>query len=177
MKARKTNDNFYKNLLSKFFTVSIFIGCTTFVAIRGTKCFQKFLEKPQNSKMSYQFIGSQIFPKITICEIEEDSYDNEALTQCGLNVDNYIENGPWVGSGNDLCINPKELFNNVSFKPERLEIQWIEVKTFKNKYFFNSDDVKDFLSNIVPYAPDRKCLRMTMPKNLTIEGKTIDKQN
>ena len=78
-----------KNVLSYIFTTLLFIGCAIFVIIRGQKCFQKFLEKPQKTQISYEFTGNIDFPVITICETKEDAYDENVFEQCQLNISDY----------------------------------------------------------------------------------------
>ena len=119
-----------KDVLSYIFTTLLFIGCAIFVIIRGQKCFQKFLEKPQKTQISYEFTGNIDFPVITICETKDDAYDNRILEQCQLNKDDYTKNGPWSGSGDSVCENPKELYNKVTFKPKDLDMEWIRIETF-----------------------------------------------
>ena len=168
---------FVKNLLSYIFTTLIFIGCAIFVLIRGQECFLKFLEKPQKTQISYEFTGNKDFPAITICETRNDTYDNNILEQCKLNKDDYTENGPWSGSGDSFCKNPKELYDKVSFKPKYLDINWIEIETFTKTYNFRSTNITEVLEwkNIVPYASFKKCFRMTIPKKIVIEGIAIIK--
>ena len=143
-----------KNVLSYIFTTLLFIGCAIFVIIRGQKCFQKFLEKPQKAQISYEFNGHMIFPAITICETKEDTYDENVLQQCQLNKDDYIKNGPWSGSGNSFCKNPKDLYKKVSFKPKDLDIEWIKVGTFTKIYRFRSNNITEVLGGkfVVPFS-------------------------
>ena len=161
-----------KNLLSYIFTTLIFIGCAIFVIIRGQKCFQKFLEKPQKAQISYEFSGNVNFPAITICETKEDAYDENVLEQCQLKKDDYIENGPWSGIGNFFCEDPKEVREKVSFKPMALGIEWIKVETSTKIREFRSNNITELLKweNIVQYGPSRKCFRMIIPKKIAIEG-------
>ena len=161
-----------KNLLSYIFTTLIFIGCAIFVIIRGQKCFLKFLEKPQKAQISYEFTGNVDFPVITICETKDDAYDNNILEQCQLNKDDYTENGPWSGSGDSVCENPKELYNKVTFKPKDLDIEWIRIETFTKTHNIRSTNITELLEwkNIVPYKSYLRCFRMIIPKNIVIEG-------
>ena len=160
-----------KNLLSYIFTTLLFIGCAIFVIIRGQKCFQKFLEKPQQAHLSYEFTGNMNFPAITICVTKQDAYDNDIITQCQLNKDDYINNGPWSGSGDSFCQNPKELYEKVSFKPRGSYIEWITIKTFTKTHKFQSNNINEVLKveNIVPYA-SVQCFRMIIPKKIVTEG-------
>ena len=135
----------FKKILSCFFTTLLFIGCAIFVIIRGQKCFQKFLEKPQKAQISYEFNGHMIFPAITICETKEDTYDENVLQQCQLNKDDYIKNGPWSGSGNYFCEDPKEVREKVSFKPMALDIEWIKVETSTKIREFRSNNITELL--------------------------------
>ena len=150
----------------------LFAGCAIFVVIRGHKCFLKFLEKPQKAPISYEFSGDVNFPTITICETDEDAYDDDVLEQCGLNEKDYTENGPWVGNGNAFCEDPKQLRNRLTFKPKGLDIEWIEFETFTKTHKFRSNNITEVLKweNIVPYGSSRKCFRMIIPKKIVIEG-------
>ena len=161
-----------KNVLSYIFTTLLFIGCAIFVIIRGQKCFQKFLEKPQKTQISYEFTGNIDFPVITICETKEDAYDENVFEQCQLNVSDYKKNGPWSSNGDSFCRNPKDLYNKVSFKPKDLDIEWIKIGTFSNIHRFRSNNIMEVLEweNIVPLGPYRKCFRIKIPKKIAIEG-------
>ena len=162
----------FKKILSCFFTTLLFIGCAIFVIIRGQKCFQKFLEKPQKAQISYEFNGHMIFPAITICETKEDTYDENVLQQCQLNKDDYIKNGPWSGSGNYFCEDPKEVHKKASFNPKDLDIEWIRIKTFTKTHEFRSNNITEVLvwENIVPSGSSRKCFRIIIPKKIATEG-------
>ena len=161
-----------KNSLSKMFTSLLFIGCALFVIFRGEKCLQKFLNKPEKTQISYKFNGNMNFPRITICETDEDAYENDILGQCQLNKDDYTKNGPWFGSGNSFCKNPKELYNKMSFKPKDSYIEWIAIETFNKTHEFRSNNITEVLEweKNVPYGSERRCFSMSVPKKIVTEG-------
>ena len=65
--------------------VSISLACFVFVFWQSVQCIQKYIEKPQGTKLTLQHI-SEIpqFPAITICR----GYDKNHLNKCGLRYDN-----------------------------------------------------------------------------------------
>lgn len=161
-----------KNSFSKMFTSLLFVGCALFVIFHGEKCFQKFLDKPQKTLISYEFNGNVNFPEITICETDEDAYDNNVLGQCQLSKDDYTKNGPWSGSENSFCKNPMELYNKMSFKPKDSYIEWIAIDTYAKTHEFISNNITEVLEwkNITPYGSKRRCFRMIIPKKIVMEG-------
>ena len=44
--------------LTTGFRIILFLSCTTFVAHRGYKCFEKYFEEPEAIDLSYKFTGS-----------------------------------------------------------------------------------------------------------------------
>ena len=74
------------NSAIKFCTYfSISLACFVFVSWQSVQCIQKYIEKPQGTKLTLQHI-SEIpqFPAITIC----NGYDEDHLKKCGLRYDN-----------------------------------------------------------------------------------------
>ena len=65
----------------------IFLGCSTFVALRGYKCFMKYLDAPQSNSISYKFNSRVAFPSISFCPPEW--IKNEELQNCHLSTDEY----------------------------------------------------------------------------------------
>ena len=96
-----------KKSISKILSTVLFIGCTVFVGIRGNKCFEKYLEKPEVVGVSYKFSGKMPFPSFSICTRDNDTYNDFVFEECNLKKVDYITNGPWVGTGNANCTNPK----------------------------------------------------------------------
>ena len=68
---------FNKNNAYAFVSSILFIGCAGFVVYRGYLCFDKFLKKPENSKVSFESTKNQPFPSFTLCASENVSYNNE----------------------------------------------------------------------------------------------------
>ena len=67
----------------------IFLGCSTFVTLRGYKCFMKYLDAPQSNSISYKFNSRVAFPSISFCPSEW--IKNEGLQNCHLSKDEYIK--------------------------------------------------------------------------------------
>ena len=67
----------------------IFLGCSTFVTLRGYKCFMKYLDAPQSNSISYKFNSRVAFPSISFCQSEW--IKNEGLQKCHLSKDEYIK--------------------------------------------------------------------------------------
>ena len=68
---------------------SITIACFTFVLWQSVQCIQKYIAKPQGTKLSLHST-SQIheFPAMTICS--SHPYDKDHLKRCGLRYSSYI---------------------------------------------------------------------------------------
>ena len=78
------------DLLNSIVSIIFFVGCSTFVAIRGYKCIKKFLTKPQSNRISYEFNGRVLFPAISICPLEEPGIKINELTKCKLSQEEYF---------------------------------------------------------------------------------------
>ena len=127
-----------RNHLKDFVSTIFFIACATYVAVRGYKCFIKFLRKPQSNHISYEFTPKVIFPSISFCPAEEFQIKIEELNKCNLTVDDYFTSGQWIGkSENPNCKDPKILHQNLMPKLKDLNIEWIEFKTFQRKIHYN----------------------------------------
>ena len=72
-------------VIKRLIYFSITFACFAFVSWQSVQCIQKYIEKPQGTKLTLQHI-SEIpqFPAITICR----GYDKEHLKKCGLRYDN-----------------------------------------------------------------------------------------
>ena len=90
-----------RKVISAFFSISLFAGCAIFVSIRGYKCFEKYLKKPQAVDISFQDTRKSIFPSFTLCPFEP--YKKKVLDECQINETEYKNGGPWVGNGNQNC--------------------------------------------------------------------------
>ena len=79
------------NIVIKHLTYfSITFGCFAFVLWQSVQCIEKYIEKPQGTRLSLQH-ASKIhqFPAITICPaILSNTYDADHLIKCGLRYDN-----------------------------------------------------------------------------------------
>ena len=109
-----------RKIASNISSTALFIGCTIFVAIRGYKCFDKYLNEPEAVDISYKFSGILPFPSITICTKKEDTFNLEVLNKCQLSKEEYLNTGPLIGNGSSNCTDPKILYNQVSANIETL---------------------------------------------------------
>ena len=175
----KQKSNFLdKKTISQIISTLLFIGCSLFVAIRGQKCFSKYLEKPQVAPISYEFNGKMNFPSLTICLGVDNAYKDHIFHECQLDKSDYIENGPWVGTGKADCTDPKVLFNQATAKLEDLDIQFIEIETFIQTHEFRKNNISKSINweDTIPYGPTRICFKMTIPNEIIVEGKRIIKK-
>ena len=65
---------------------SISLACFAFVMWQSVQCIEKYIEKPQGTKLSLKHT-SQInqFPAITICLYSSNNkFDKDHLKKCGL---------------------------------------------------------------------------------------------
>ena len=105
---------------------------------QGYKCVKKFSERPQSVEISYQNFSHFRLPSFTFCpNLQTECYDNQALRDCNLTIDEYLFDGPWVGPDKN-CSNPKELYlkliPSVNDLMEEL-IQEIGLMTMSMKYY------------------------------------------
>ena len=84
-----------------FFSTTLFFGCTIFVLIRGYKCFEKYMKKPQAVDISFKHTEKTVFPSFTLCPFEP--YKKKVLDECQINKTKYIKKGHWIGTGNKNC--------------------------------------------------------------------------
>ena len=67
----------------------IILGCITFVFYQTYQCFEKYVGKPQGTKLSIDFNGRHKFPAITVCANPTEigtvkPYNKEILDDCGI---------------------------------------------------------------------------------------------
>ena len=67
----KLGQLFNKNNFVVFVSTILFIGCATFVAFRGYKCFEKYFMEPEHSEISYKPSKNHPFPSFTFCASEK----------------------------------------------------------------------------------------------------------
>ena len=80
-----------KSFIKTIIYFSISLACFVFVFWQSVQCIEKYIGKPQGTKLSLQHT-SEIpqFPAITICPSEiEDKYNSSELNRCGLRYDLY----------------------------------------------------------------------------------------
>lgn len=159
--------------LKIFVSIVFFIGCSTFVAVRGYKCFTKYLTKPQSNRISYRFNSHVTFPTISFCPKEEPGVHIEELHKCQLSQDDYFKNGQWTGKvQNSNCSDPKILHNNLMPNLNDLEIEKLSIKTFKQKLEFNTTLAMEFLqwTSINLELESMACFELKIPENIRSEG-------
>ena len=59
-------------IVTRVFSLALFILCTVFVSHRGYECFKKYIEKPEAVDLGYKFTGSEEipFPSFTFCPVK-----------------------------------------------------------------------------------------------------------
>ena len=166
---------FNKNNAYAFVSSILFIGCAVFVVYRGYLCFDKFLKKPENSKVSFESTKNQPFPSFTLCASENVSYNDNQMKECQLDRIKYLEGSQWVGKGGNNCTDPKLLQNQVVASSEDLEIEKIGIVTYaaSNKYHTfqpsNWNDLDWKLGHHYTAHP-RRCFTFSIPDNIVHEG-------
>lgn len=71
------------------FTISlvILVSCLSVVAWQTWNCLEKYMEKPQGTKLSVEYTAGHIFPAITICVNPDNSiYNKDLLADCGVKM-------------------------------------------------------------------------------------------
>ena len=53
-------------LITRIFTVVLFLFCTAFVTNRGYDCFKKYSEEPEAVDLGYKFTGSEEIPFLSL---------------------------------------------------------------------------------------------------------------
>ena len=81
------------SMLNFLISLIFFIGCTSFVAVRGYKCIKKYFTHPQSNHISYKFNGKVPFPMFTLCPLEEPGLKIEKLIKWQLSQDDYLSEG------------------------------------------------------------------------------------
>ena len=71
-----------KNVLS----YSVTIACFVFVLWQSFNCITKYIDAPQGTQLSLQYIANNKFPAITICQDpnEVQLFDSHQLNNCGI---------------------------------------------------------------------------------------------
>ena len=79
-----------ENITKALVKIAFALGCIIFVCLQSYSCFQRFVEVPQGTSLSIEFIGKHDFPSITICSIPEYNFANDMpynrtfLVSCGI---------------------------------------------------------------------------------------------
>ena len=79
-----------KSIIKRLTYFSISLACFTFVLWQSVQCIEKYIEKPQGTKLSLKHT-SQInqYPAISICPYDKGSkFDEDHLKRCGLRYEN-----------------------------------------------------------------------------------------
>ena len=127
-------------LFSKVSRFLIFVFCCAFVATRGYKCIEKFIQKPEGVEISYHFNGNLDFPSISFCPAVENlddetllpqPYNKEVLKSCNLTIFEYVFNGQWIGK-KGICNDPKSLHEKLMPTLEAMGLLYIKI-SFANK--------------------------------------------
>ena len=126
----KLGQLFNKNNFIVFVSTILFIGCATFVAFRGYKCFEKYFMQPEHSEISYKPSKNHPFPSFTFCASEKNSYNDDLMKECQLERSEYLDGGKWVGKGGINCTDPKLLHLQVAVHFEDLKVEEIEIWTY-----------------------------------------------
>ena len=84
--TKKLGQLFSRKNTYLFFSTILFIGCTAFVSFRGYKCVDKYLENPEQSEVSYKGSSNNPFPSFTICASKNESYNEDHLKNCQLEL-------------------------------------------------------------------------------------------
>ena len=79
-----------RNVKSVSLSASVVINllCLSFTVWKCTECVLAYLEKPQGTKLSINYITDQtLFPLVTVCAAEARSldYNETVLKSCGIN--------------------------------------------------------------------------------------------
>ena len=124
----------FKTVITRMFSLFLFLGCASFVIYRGYECFVKYLEKPEAIDIAFKSSGSQVafFPLITFCSYDKPLKEN-ILKGCNLTSEDYLKKHMWVGQGHANCTDPKVLSKQINYGLDDLktEIDYFSISTYK----------------------------------------------
>ena len=113
--------------ISSILRGTIFSTCLIIVTWQGVVCIQKFLSKPQVTRIWVEKARKNIYPTISVCPNPTKNstliYKSEVLEECGFeNVSMYQYKGQWANPDHELeyCRNPEQLYEMIVAKPEDL---------------------------------------------------------
>lgn len=119
-----------KKPLSTGFTALLFVACAIFVAVRGYKCFEKYLAKPEVVSTAFRFNGKAFFPSFTFCAKKDpEPYKKAVLEKCNLSLTDYTKSPKWTGNCTQTSP-PKSLYEAATAKVEDFGIENMEIKAF-----------------------------------------------
>ena len=152
----------------------LFLGCASFVSLRGYDCFQKYLEKPEAIDVAFKSSGSQatFFPSITFCSLDKPLKEN-ILKGCNLTSEDYVEKNIWVGQGHANCTDPKVLSDQINFGLNDLqsEIRYFKIRTYENfalPAMYPNDSRLYWTSRTLHFS--MTCHTMTLPEAIVKLG-------
>ena len=132
----------------------IFLACFSIVSWQCFKCVQKFVDKPQGTKLSVVKTAGKLFPTVTVCPkpfgYSDFVFNRTLLAQCGnISHDNYRWDGLWAGNGSAECTDPAILYERVTPKPAAL-IKQINISLYSGQqndihYIYPSQDSEVFV--------------------------------
>jgi hypothetical protein len=173
----------FKKVITRMFSLILFLGCASFVTYRGYECFQKYLEKPEAIDVAFKSSGSQVasFPSITFCSYKRPLKEN-ILKECNLTLEDYLEKNMWVGKGHSNCTDPKILRDQTIYGLDdlKMEIDYFSISTYDNRQLDSYLRVgpsyrmypNDSRFHWTKFILDSKhtCLSMTLPKMMVELG-------
>ena len=164
-----------KTVIIRMFSLILFLGCASFVALRGYDCFQKFVEKPEVIDVAFKSSGSQIafFPSLSFCSWWKPLKEN-VLKECKLTSEDYLEKNIWVGKGHSNCTDPKILRDQTIYGLDdlKMEIDYFSISTYDNHQLVNTmypNDSQIQWKSIVE-TENKNCHTMTLPKTMVELG-------
>ena len=93
------------------------------------------------------------------------------ISKSETHLDDYFKSGQWVGKSQDPnCKDPKVLYRNLMPKIEVLNIEWIQILSYKKKFKFNSTSALELLKWTYKFKEERVCFQMIIPDYIKQEG-------
>ena len=164
---------FTKNNAYVFLSTIFCLGCIAFVAYRGYRCFDKYLQKPEHTEISYKSSKSYPFPSFTLCATYKDSYNSDQMKECQLERSEYTDGGPWVGKGGNNCTDPKILHYQVASSYEDLDFKGVHISTYAasdNFYWIKSSNISLLKGKLALTRPYQRCFTFSIPDNIVRDG-------
>ena len=158
--------------LVKAFRLLVFISCIGTLTWQLSKCFLRYLEKPQGTQISFISSAGKMIPSITVCppniRYNISFLNSTILSECGLNLTEYHHQSKWSVQGIEKCADPKIIFHSIIIKPEHLIRHFrIDARTHEDQMIFSNDTAYILPVDMIHYG---RCYTFNLPSRTQRDG-------